>query len=212
VIPPTPHPNESFLHYPSVQRSKKQKTIAQGSFSFPFDRNSVDISKGETLEFKTPYLPGELALRPFQQKLEFMIKAEGALIGWGFILVTPQGVQGPPMQDHCRCPNGHPRRGLEKLIRKKHRNISRSVAYSVDIFIHPKFLDRSTVILDPDAQQFPVAMFLEHPSANMVLANGHRRIHCVKQMMSLRPPGEDSIPWLAKFYDLGESQRINPSP
>jgi hypothetical protein len=86
-----------------------------------------------------------------------MIKAEGALIGWGFILVTPQGVQGPPMQDHCRCPNGHPRRGLEKLIRKKHRNISRSVAYSVDIFIHPKFLDRSTVILDPDAQQLSVS-------------------------------------------------------
>jgi hypothetical protein len=141
-----------------------------------------------------------------------MIKAEGALIGWGFIFVTPQGVQGPPMEDHCQYPNGHPRRGLEKLILKKHRKISRSVDFAIDIFIHPKFLDRSTVILDPDAQQFPVVKFLEHSSANMVLANGHRRIHCVKQMMSLRAPGDDKIPWLAKFYDLGESQRVNPSP
>lgn len=133
-----------------------------------------------------------------------MIKAEGALIGWGFIFVTPDGVRGPPLKDHCQYPNGHPPGGLEKLILKKHKKISRSVNFAVDIIIHPKFLDRSTVVMDPDAQHFPVTRFLEHPSANMVLANGHRRIHCVKQMMSLRGPGHDSIPWLAKFYDFGE--------
>ena len=164
----------------------------------------------ETHQFKAPYRPGELAARPLEEKLEFMIKAEGALIGWGFVFVTPNGLEGPTLVDKCLFPQGHPRAGLEKLIKKRHAKISRSLDYAIDIFIHPKFLDKSTVESDPDADHFPVTRFLEHPKAYMVLANGHRRVHCVKDMMSMRPTGDQSISWLAKFYDLGKSHTLSP--
>ncbi|KIM35203.1 hypothetical protein M413DRAFT_32669 [Hebeloma cylindrosporum] len=125
----------------------KTRKFSHKVFSIPLSSTTTaEISKREPRHFKTPYLLSDLVDRPFEEKLGFMIKAEVAVIGWGFI---------------------------------------------------------STVELDPDSKQFPVARFLAHPKAYMVLANGHRQIRCIKQIAAAQPTGDDqSVLWLAKFYDL----------
>lgn len=159
--------------------------------------------------FKTPYRLGDLAHLPFEKKLELIIQAEVGFIGWGFLLVTRDGVDGPPMVDTCPFPEGYKRAGLEDLIQRRCSNISRTVKYAVDIFIDPIFLDSSTVEVDPDSDVFPISRFIDRPNAYMILANGHRRIQCVMRMLSDRQnTADEAIPWLAKFYDLGETWRI----
>jgi len=157
----------------------------------------------EARKFKTPYAPGDLACLPFEKKQEFMIQAEEAFIGWAFIVITREGVQGLHMVDQGPSSTEYKQASLEEPIHKRYSNISRSRKYAVDIFIRPDFINRSSVELDPNRKYFPFLKFLKHPNAHMVLANGHRRIRCVTQMLSDNK--NKDVPWLAKFYDLGES-------
>jgi hypothetical protein len=186
-------------------RNRKKSHKVYCLFRFIYADHAKNL-KMEVSDFKTPYKPGDLARLPFEKKLELMIQAEGGFIGWGFLLVTRDGVDGPPVVDKGPFPEGYKRAGLEDLIQKRCSELSRTVRYAVDVFIDPSFLDISTVDEDPDSDCFPISRFIDHPKAYMILANGHRRIHCVTRMLSDRQNTADEvIPWLAKFYDLGET-------
>lgn len=141
-----------------------------------------------------------------------MIVAEQLSLGWAYITVTVLGTAGPRLieqpwfaKSHCRSVPTLKELSAQELI-----SMSHTIDYAIDIFIRPCYIDLSSVKNDPYNAAFSFARFVPHRRAKMVLANGRNRItraisliHSNKAVFKGDVPA--TIPWLVRFYDLGQS-------
>jgi len=143
---------------------------------------------------------------PFEQKLEFLIHAENASLGWAYLVVTEDGVIGPKMLNQTLLAKWHSASALQTFVQQSYLELSRSIDYAVDIFIYPELLNLSTLTQDPESESFHFATFINHSDAYMILANGRCRIQCTKQLLAqhLHEEWSGGLPWLARFYDLSK--------
>lgn len=137
-----------------------------------------------------------------------MIVAEQVSLGWAYITVTVLGTAGPRLIEQPWFPKVYCRSQstLKELTPQDLISMSHTIDYAIDIFIRPCYIDLSSVKNDPDSPQFSFAKFLPHRRSKMVLANGRNRIKRAISLIHSSKILPATIPWLVRFYDLGQSQ------
>ena len=144
---------------------------------------------------------------------------DDGLLGWGFIKIGVLGVVGPPIDFQPWIPKEYtPERGryFWKEVLGEGTEVNNAyIENAVDIVVPRGLVKLQSLSADQSADGYHLVQYNSRSTEHMILANGYSRLNAAQAML-FKGWEEgwlaDYEVWLARFFDLGRTILLPPSP